>query len=151
MLIFTEGVDTFPTELDSNKLPAEIFSNEVPTEASNCERQVWPLNYGKDYQGVIVKNSHLESDSPYFTDIFTDSYCAFMIIEGYVMAVKVYFMTNRHMLAVSRSTVGQLTADTSPTLCQHFTVCRSLVANSLTAKANQLNAIFLPSGRSTPI
>ena len=39
----------------------------------------------------------------------------------------------------------------STTLCQHFTVCRSLVANSLTAKANQLNAIFLPSGRSTPI
>ena len=30
-------------------------------------------------------------------------------------------MTNQHMSAMSWSTVGQLTADTSPTLRQHFT------------------------------
>ena len=36
--------------------------------------------------------------------------------------VKVYFVTNRHMSTMSRSTVGQLMVDTSPTLCHKLAV-----------------------------
>ena len=38
--------------------------------------------------------------------------------------VKVYFVTNRHMSAMSQLTVVQLMANTSPTLHQHFTISR---------------------------
>ena len=73
------------------QLPIVVGPSEAPTNTNNINSW-WLINYKEFYQGRIVSDEH-ENEAPYFTlhsalmNTFIDNNYAFIVLDGYIMAL----------------------------------------------------------------